>query len=172
MKYDTKDGGFKSLGEFLVRVRRACDGEVRDGRLKTAGHMEEADDSQGGFLVPEQWADRIYHAALEGAIVRPRVGDAAFRVKGDSLKVRMLNDSDRSSSLFGGVTFLWQPERGDKSLAESKPSLGERELALNKLIGSCFVSNELEDDYGAFGSFMELAFGQAIRFMEDDAFIN
>lgn len=82
MKYDKKDGGFKSLGEFLVRVRKACDGELQDGRLKTAGHMEEADDSQGGFLVPEQWADRIYHAALEGAIVRPRVGDAAFRIKG------------------------------------------------------------------------------------------
>lgn len=134
--------------------------------------MVEGDDSQGGFLVPEQWADRIYHAALEGAIVRPRVGNAAFRVKGNSLKVRMLNDSDRSSSLFGGVTFLWQPERGDKSLAKSKPALGERELTLKKLIGSCFVSNELEDDYGAFGSFMELAFGQAIRFIEDDAFIN
>ena len=173
MSYDTKDGGFKSLGEFLVRVRKACDGEVRDGRLrKTAGHMEEADDSQGGFLVPEQWADRIYHAALESAIVRPRVGDAAFRIKGNSLKVRMLNDSDRSSSLFGGVTFVWKPERADKSLAESKPALGERELTLNKLVGSCFVSNELEDDYGAFGSFMELAFGQAIRFIEDDAFIN
>lgn len=172
MSYDTKDGGFKSLGEFLVRVRKACDGEVRDGRLKTAGHMAEGDDSQGGFLVPEQWADRIYHAALEGAIVRPRVGKAVFRTKGNSLKVRMLNDSDRSSGLFGGVTFLWQPERADKSLAESKPALGERELTLKKLVGSCLVSNELEDDYGAFGSFMELAFGQAIRFVEDDAFIN
>ncbi len=172
MGYKTKDGDFKSLGEFLSRVRKACDGEANDSRLKTAGHMEEADDSQGGFLVPEQWADRIYHAALEGAIVRPRVGDAAFRIKGNSLKVRKLNESDRSSNIFGGVTFLWQPERADKTLAESKPAIGERELTLKKLVGGCFASNELEDDYGAFGDFMALAFGQAIRFIEDDHFIN
>ena len=172
MGYKTKDGDFKSLGEFLSRVRKACDGEAKDGRLKTAGHMEEADDSQGGFLVPEQWADKIFHAALEGAIVRPRVGDAAFRIKGDSLKVRKLDDCDRSSSLFGGVTFTWTKERGDKADVISKPAIGERELTLHKLVGSCFASNELEDDYGAFGKFMELAFGQAIRFIEDDAFIN
>ncbi|GAF77422.1 unnamed protein product, partial [marine sediment metagenome] len=170
--YKTKDGDFKSLGEFLSRVRKTCDGEAIDGRLKTAGHMEEADDSQGGFLVPEQWADKIFHAALEGAIVRPRVGKAAFRIKGDSLKVRKLNDDDRSSSIFGGITFLWKRERGDKAVAISKPAIGERELTLHKLVGSCFVSNELEDDYGAFGAFMELAFGQAIRFIEDDVFIN
>jgi len=173
MGYDTKDGGFSSLGEFLSRVRKVCDGELNDGRLlKTAGHMEEGDDSQGGFLVPEQWADGIYHAALEDAIVRPLVGDAAFRVKGDSLKVRKFKESDRSSNIFGGITFTWQAERADKSLAETKPALGECELTPHKLIGSCFASNELEDDYGAFGDFMKIAFGQAIRFIEDDYFIN
>lgn len=172
MGYKTKDGDFSSLGEFLSRVRKACDGEANDSRLKTAGHMEEGEDSQGGFLVPEQWADRIYHAALEGAIVRPRVGDAAFRIKGDSLEVRKLNESDRSSNIFGGITFLWKPEAGEKVIAISKPSLGLRELTLKKLVGSCFASNELEDDYGTFGQFMALAFGQAIRFIEDDYFIN
>ena len=171
MKYDTKDGGFKSLGEFLVRVRKACDGEVQDGRLKTAGHMAEGDDAQGGFLVPEQWADGIYHAALEGAIVRPRA--TVFKnIKGDSLKVRKLRESSRVSSLFGGITFLFKEEAGDKVAAISKPLLGECELTLHKLVGSCFASNELEDDYGALGEFMRTAFGQAIRFIEDDLFIN
>lgn len=172
MKYDTKDGGFASLGEFLVRVRKACDGEVQDGRLKTAGHMAEGEDSQGGFLVPEQWADGIYHAALEGAIVRPRVGDFAYRIKGDSLKVRKLHETDRSSNLFGGITFSWIAETGDKVTVITKPSLGECELVLKKLVGGCFASNELEDDYGTLGKFMQTAFGQAIRFVEDDAFIN
>jgi len=172
MRYDTKHGQFTSLGEFLVKVRKACDGEgTRDSRLKTAGHMAEGDDSQGGFLVPEQWADGIYHAALEGAIVRPRA--TVFRnIKGDSIKMRKLRESSRSSNLFGGVTFLWKPERGDKVAAISKPGLGECELTLKKLVGGCFASNELEDDYGTLGEFMKVAFGQAIRFIEDDAFIN
>lgn len=171
MDYDTKDGGFKSLGEFLVRVRRVCDGEAKDNRLKTAGHMAEADDIQGGFLVPEEWASGIYHAALEDAIVRPRA-KVFGNVKGDSLKVRKLHETDRSSNIFGGVTFRWVAEAATKGTAVSMPALGECELVLHKLVGSCFVSNELENDYGAFGRFMRLAFGQAIRFIEDDYFIN
>jgi len=63
-------------------------------------------------------------------------------------------------------------ETGDKVATVSKPGLGECELTLHKLVGSCFASNELEDDYGALGKFMQLAFGQAIRFIEDDYFIN
>jgi len=174
MKYDTKDGGFKSLGEFLVRVRKACDGDIQDGRLKTAGHMAEGEDSQGGFLVPEQWADGIYHAALEGSIVRARVDkDAIYTLKkGNSVKFRKLHETDRSSNLFGGITFQWMAEAGEKVEAISKPSLGECELVLKKLVGGCFASNELEDDYGAMEKFIRLAFGQAIRFIEDDAFIN
>jgi len=52
MGYKDKTGGFKCLGEFLVKVRKAYDGEgTPDSRIifgKTAGHMVEADDSQGG----------------------------------------------------------------------------------------------------------------------------
>jgi len=174
MKYDTKDGGFTSLGEFLVRVRRVCDGEVQDNRLKTAGHMAEGDDSQGGFLVPEQWASGIYHAALEGSIVRAKVDkDAIYTLKkGNSVKFRKLHEADRSSNIFGGITFSWVEEAGDKVAAITKPAIGECELTVHKLIGGCFASNELEDDYGTLEKFIRLAFGQAIRFIEDDYFIN
>jgi HK97 family phage major capsid protein len=105
MTTELKDGGFKSFSEFLVSVRKVCDGEIKDSRLKTAGHMETGDDSQGGFVVPEIWADGIYHAALEDAIVRPRA--TVLKASSDSLKVRKMVDSDRSSNLFGGITFTW-----------------------------------------------------------------
>jgi len=174
MSYKEKDGGFTSLGEFLVRVRKACDGEVQDSRLKTAGHMAEGEDSQGGFLVPEQWAAGIYHAALESSIVRARVDkDAIYTLKkGNSVKFRKLHESNRSSNIFGGITFQWVAEAGEKATVITKPAIGECELIPHKLVGSCFVSNELEDDYGTLGEFMRLAFGQAIRFIEDDYFIN
>ncbi len=171
MEIDKRTGGFKSLGEFLVKVRKFSSGELLDSRLKTAGHMEERDDTQGGFLVPEQWAAEIYHAALEGAVVRPRA--TVLKATSDSLKVRKLHETSRVSSLFGGITFAWMEEATSKHFfASSKPALGELELTLHKLVGQMFVSNELEDDYGAFGEFMKLSFGRAIRFIEDDAFIN
>ena len=172
MKYKDKTGGFPSAGEFFVAVRKWYDGTHRDGRLileKTAGHMTEADDSQGGVLVPEQWADGIYHAALENSIVRSRA--TVIPASSDSLKVRRLVETDRSSSIFGGVTFEWTKERGDKTAAKSNPILGELELTPHKLIGSLWASNELEDDYGKFGAFMTTTFGQALRFIEDDYFL-
>jgi len=172
MGYDTIDGGFSSLGEFLVTVRKVCGGNLRDSRLigKTAGHMEISDDSQGGYLVPEKWADEILHVALEDSIVRQRA--TVLKATSDSLKVRTLVDSDRSSNIFGGISFSWVEERGAKTSGISKPALGLRELTLHKLVGSCWVSNELEDDYGNFGNFMKLAFGRAIRFWEDETFLN
>jgi len=169
---ERKTGGFSSLGEFLVKVRKACDGEGSpDARLfqKTAGHMETGEDVQGGYLVPEQWADEIYHAALEGAIVRPRA--TVLNAVSDSLKVNVLLDSDRSSNYFGGITFRWVSEAGSKWAVRTKPALAQRELNLHKLVGSCLVSNELESDYGKFGDFMAKSFGQAIRFEEDYRFI-
>ena len=172
MKYKDRTGGFGSAGEFFVTVRKWYDGTHRDGRLifeKTAGHMVEGEDSQGGALVPEQWADEIYYAALEDSIVRSRA--TVLPATSDSLKVRKFVETDRSSNLFGGVTFTWTEERGDKTAAISKPALGELELVPKKLVGGCWASNELEDDYGAFGDFITLAFGQALAFTEDDAFL-
>jgi len=169
-----KTNGFNSFGEFLVKVRKACDGEgLPDSRLmKTAGHMEIGEDSQGGFLVPEKYADDIFNAALKDALVRPRA--TVLPMSSDSLKVRVLKDSDRSSGIFGGITFKWVSEGTDKSSASyiSKPALAQLELTAHKLVGGMFASNELEDDYGKFGSFMTQAFGQAVRFVEDDYFIN
>jgi len=176
MRYKDKTGGFKCLGEFLVKVRKAYDGEgTPDSRLileKTAGHMEEATDSQGGALVPEQWADEIYHAALENSIVRARVAKGAvIKATSDSVKVRRFVETDRSCNIFGGITFEWIEERGQKTAVISKPALGELELNIHKLVGGSWVSNELENDYGKFGDFMKFAFGQALRFIEDDYFL-
>lgn len=170
MKIDNT-GGFTSFGEFLSAVRRACVGGNTDARLKTAGHMAEAVDSQGGFCVPELWADGIYAAALENEIVRNRA--LVFQSKSDSLKLRTLVESTRATTIFGGVTFTWMAEAADKSTAsiKSKPAVGQIELTLHKLVGSLYASNELMDDYGNFGYFMQQAFGRAIRFVEDDVFI-
>lgn len=171
-RYEDKAGGFKCLGEFLVTVRKFYGGTHRDNRLiigKTAGHMEESIDSQGGVLVPEQWADEIYHAALEASIVRQRA--TVLKAGTDSLKVRKFTETDRSSSLFGGITFEWVEEREEKSASSSKPSLGLLELTPHKLVGGCWVSNELENDYAKFGEFFKFSFGQAQAFIEDDYFL-
>jgi len=131
--------------------------------------MEQGVDAQGGFLCPEEWADRILSIAMERAIVRPRA--TVLSTKCDSLKIRRLVESSRASSYFGGITFTWAAEAADKTSYITKPACGLLELTPHKLIGGCFVSNELEADYENFGNFMALSFGRALSFEEDYYYI-
>ena len=168
MPMDRK-GGWTSFGEYLKEVRQACSGGPRDTRLKTTGHMETGDDAQGGYLVPEEWADGIFNIVLERAIVRPRA--QVLRMTTDSLKVRRLVESTRASSYFGGITFNWEPEAYNKTGIITKPAVGELELTPHKLIGGVWASDELMADYGTFGTFMQTSFGQALAFEEDYWFV-
>src|SRR5262245_36730409 len=60
---DDPRAGFKNLGEFALAVKDACQpGKRPDDRLlshKAASGMGEAFGSDGGFLVPPDFADKI-----------------------------------------------------------------------------------------------------------------
>jgi len=171
MSEEKRTGGFRSLGEFLVATRKYLTGETRDSRIDELFRktMNEGTDSAGGVLVPEKWADQILSAAFENSIVRSR----AIRISGDTdtLNVRVLVDSDRSSSLFGGITITWLEEAGEKGAVASDPSLGNLKLTAHEAVAGTFISNSLEADVDKFEQFFLQAFGRAIRFYEDEAFI-
>ena len=168
---DSKTGDFKSLGEFLATVRKVSTEGLNDTRLQELmlKTMTEGTDSAGGFTVPEQWADVLYHAALEGAIVRPRA--IVFPMSSDTLNVPILEDSDRSSNIFGGITLTWISETEDKAALAADPKIGELKLTAHEGVATTWVSNSLEDDVKKFEQYMKLTFGKAIRFYEDDAYI-
>ena len=165
-KYETETGGFKSLGEFLVAARKHCGGERMDNRLKV---MTEGVDSAGGVLVPPKMSEEIFHVALEEAIVRPRA--IVLPVSSDTLDIPRLVDSDRSTNIFGGVTFSWLEEVADKAAGVGDPKLGQTKLSVHEGVASCWVSNRLEDDVKNFGKFMKIAFGRAVAFYEDVYYI-
>ena len=171
MGYDKKTGGFKSLGEFLVAVRKASFGQVADSRLGAliGKTMTEGTDSGGGFVVPEQFVPDVYHAALEGSIVRSRA--IIQPMASDTVNIPILVDSDRSCYIFGGITFTWAAEAADKAALTSQPVLGQLKLTAHEGIAGTWVSLNLEKDVQGFEDFMKLAFGRAIRFYEDYYFI-
>ena len=169
-------GGFSSLGEFMVAIRRHTDEEVMSGKLMhwVQKVMTEGTDSAGGFLVPEQFATEIYGAVMEASIVRSRA--IIQKMFSDTLNVPVLSDSDRSSSLFGGITTSWIEETGDKTSGATDPVLGNLKLTAKELVASTYVGNNLEDDYEGgtkkpFEDFIKIAFGRAIAFEEDYSFI-
>lgn len=166
-----KTGGFKSQGEFFAYARKYFLGSYRDSRIDALykAAMTEGTDSRGGVLVPEEWAKPIFNAALEGSIVRSRA--QVLNMASDTLNVNTVVDSNRGTNMFGGVTLTWLAEGADEFATTGKPAIGKIMLTAHKAVATCFVSNELNDDYDQLGSFMTRAFGDAVRFYEDDKFL-
>ena len=168
MRYEDRTGGFKSLGEFLVAARKFCTGERLDNRLVKV--MTEGVDSAGGVLVPEQSADELLMASLGDAIVRPRA--LVFdNLKSDTFNIPRFVETDRSSSLLGGMQFKWLEEAADKSTIVSDPKFGNLKLTMHEGVISFWVSNQLEDDANNFEKFMKWALGKALAFYEDVYYI-
>ncbi len=172
MNIDTKTGGFGSSAEFWNAARKSFTGGVLDDRIValTKATLTEGTDSTGGVLVPEQWADEVYEAAMEDAIVRPRA--VVLPMSSDTLRIPVLVDGSRATNIFGGITLTNLGEGADMYAVNGGPAIGNLTLVAHKKVATCFVSNELAADARAFGPFMTQAFGRAVRFLEDDMFIS
>lgn len=139
--------------------------------LKTAGHMEIGEDSQGGFLCPVQYLDDIYGYKCEESIVRPRAITSGMI--SDTQRGPKTVETDRSSGvMFGGISYAWVKEREDLEVKKSKPKLGQLELTAHKLIATFWVTNELIEDSINFTKFIKNTFSRGMAFIQDDAFVN
>ena len=173
MKHDENlKGGFPSLGEFLIAVRKYRDGDRHDSRIADLEQktLTEGTDSAGGFTVPEYWANEIYHAALEESIVRSRA--IVLPMTSDTLNVPVLVDSNRSTNIFGGITLTWVEEAEEKSTSAGDPKFGDVKLEAHEGIAFCWVQNQLEDDARSLESFIKTAYGKALAFYEDDVYLH
>lgn len=175
---------FKTAAEFLNAVIKAKAVEIpkkaidprltfitASGQIKTAGHMEEGEDSQGGFLVPEVFRADLQTIALENSIVEPNGATVIPPIKTDSLKIPYVDDTSHASNVFGGTYAYWTAERGSKTA--SKPTFGQMELVPHKLVGLTYLSHELRDDSAiALVPLIRNMFGATLGYYRDDAFLN
>ncbi len=174
-----KKGGFKSFSHYLADLRAVADPlktrppetlvKWADAVKKTAGYMEEADDAQGGYLVPTEYATNLYQQALETSIVRPR---AQFQpMMSNRIEIAADVDNNHQSNYFGGIT-IYRPSEGGQKTA-SNPTYQKIGLTLHKLVGLVHVTDELlEDSAIAVEADVSRKFSQAIAFVEDDDFLN
>ena len=173
-------GGYGYFAEFLRDVAIACKPRgMESQRLQSwnratkvihdGSHIVEYDDSQGGYLIPPEYATRIHNVELQAASIRPR---AFFMPMGTNrLAINAVVDEDHSTNLFGGITFYRTGEAHQKS--SSKPTFRQIELTLHKLTGLTSVSDEMiEDSPQSIEALLTTLFGQALAWQEDDDFIN
>ena len=163
---------YKNAGEFLQAVRGATlfPGAL-DKRLlplKATG-LNEAIPSQGGFLIPTQYAAGIYERMYNVGEVLKRVNNTP--VAGNNLTINAIDETSRvAGSRMGGVLGYWLEEGGTKQT--SKPKFRQIDLKLKKVAALCYATDELLDDATALSSWMTTNVPEELRFMVEDSVYN
>ncbi|MFO0966839.1 MAG: phage major capsid protein [Gemmataceae bacterium] len=171
---DDPRAGFKSLGEFALAVRHACQpGNRPDDRLaqKAAAGMGEAFGSDGGFLVPPEFAAKLLERVYADTSLLGMTD--SYTIAGNSISFpRNAETSRANGSRWGGVRAYWR-EEGDQATA-SKPTFGRIQLNLHKLFVLIHASDELLADVQglALEQYLLRVASEEINFVVGDSIIN
>jgi len=170
-----KTGGFKNFSHFLHDMYKAGPGGRNSSEVmaKWLAHtkptMQEADDEQGGYLVPTEFLATLLQKQQETSIIRSRA--TFIPMQTNSIQIPYVAESTHSGSLFGGI-IIYRPAEAAQKTA-SKPAFGRLQLTLKKLVGLVDVTDELlEDSPISIPALINAMFGQAINFTEEEDFIN
>ena len=169
--------GFKSAGEFLSAVKDGSmgSGKTPDSRLlvqstKAPSQMNVAVDSEGGFLVPEEFSTDLMKNTYDVAQVSGRARQ--IPMVSETLTIPAIVETSRvDGSRQGGVRAYWKAEAAQYT--GSKPGLGEVKLSLSKLTGLTYFTDELAK-FSAIGleTFLMPLFAEEFAFKLDDGIIN
>lgn len=165
----------KSFGDWLLCVRR---NDYRALERKYQSHPAEGKalggqgGTQGGYLVPGEFIDRLQSSAAENAVVRPRA--TIIPMEGKQAQIPLLDcqgvAASGDSAFLGGISARWTEE--NTVVNETEPVFRQVELVAHELSGYSRVSNSLLTD-SAIGleELLVTLFGRAIAWHEDYAFL-
>jgi HK97 family phage major capsid protein len=123
----------------------------------------------GGYLVPDEFKAQILEIAMEGAIVRPSA--TVIPMATDTLKMPAWNQDSHATNFYGGALGYWVAE--GNAITATDTAVKEVSLGVNALAALNYQSIRLlkASPMGVAG-LLEKSFGNVIRFMEDQSFID
>lgn len=165
---------FDNLGDFLLAVAAAASGDMApDRRLQFASIATGAGGavpSEGGFVLPETFASELWQSVYETGALLARCTGQPLTV-GEELKLPAIDEASRASgSRFGGIALDWVAE--GETVAATKPKFRRLTLALKKLLGVTYATDELLADAPALGAWLRRLFALEAAFEVEDAIIN
>jgi len=162
---------FNSLGEQLSAViRAATPGGSLDPRLLNATGMSEGVNSDGGFLIQQDFTQMMVEDLFDNSLILSQCEQIPISSSSNSIKVPGYDETSRASTRFGGVVIYHVGEGG--TITKSKPKFRNVELNLHKLAGLCYLTEEMVQDAPAMESRISSAFTKAINFQVQDDIIN
>ncbi len=158
------DHSWENADEFLgVIASQRHDDRLLPGETRSV--MTEGIMSDGGFLVPGEFAATWLDTALEGEIVRPRA--AVWPMKSSSLKIPGWNATDHTSNRFG-FAGAWLAEGA--TATQQKGKVRQIELTAHKLAIFAQASRELVQDGINYEAQLGSGISEAIGWDMDYAF--
>lgn len=164
---------FRTFSEQLFAIVRAAnDPRNTDSRLVMAATgANENIASDGGFLVQVDFANEMLRRMYEFGAILNRVRKIPISGTSNGLKINGIDETSRvAGSRWGGVRSYWIGE-ADQYTA-TRPKFRQLQLDLKKLIGLCYVTDELLQDGAAMESWITQAFTEELTFKTEDAVIN
>jgi HK97 family phage major capsid protein len=160
------EDGYKWPGKDADSFFSAVFSGRHDPRLIKAG-MTEMIPSDGGFLVPTQYAEKIHAVSLENEIIMPRC--FVQPMKSNDIKIPAMTIGNHSANLYGGFTASYTAETG--TISEADPKVRSMNLNAKKLTGLIRFSSELAQDIpGGEGQIINIC-GKGLAWYRDKAFL-
>lgn len=169
---------FKSAGDFFACVAKA--GGSMDGRLAEYASIKSAatgqnitTDSEGGYLVPPDYAAELLQFAKSESVLYPDVRKTS--ISGNRLVENYVDSATRKDSTEdvvgrSGVLAYWIGEA--EKYTASKLKFEQRDTKLSKLTGMAYATDEMLEDVPAMGGIIAEAFRDEFAFKIDDAILH
>ncbi|APM39879.1 phage major capsid protein [Clostridium kluyveri] len=163
------------MGEFLQAVATASSpGGRMDNRLvyqNSAAGLNESVTSEGGFMLDNDFIQGLFDAMMAESQVANRIRMIPIGANTNRLRALGIDETSRANgSRWGGVQAYWVAEA--ETVTQSKPKFREIDMALQKLLALCYVTDDLLQDATALEAIVKQAYADEMSFKIDDAIIN
>lgn len=186
-EYEDENGDPKVWGSFgeqmqaLIHVEKNPHGsksrelrqklDLTNQMMSAATGMNEAVGADGGVFVQKDFASELVDNGYQEAPFASQVRRLPLSTAANGIKIPYVDETSRADgSRHGGVQMYWEGEADDYTA--TKPKFGLMELNTKKIIGACYVTEEMISDAPFLGAWVSDAFTQELAFKLDDAFVN
>lgn len=170
---DTYRETFDEPADFLAAIVGQESAGIDDARLEFAAvatGLNSSFPSEGGFLVPDDVAARLWQAVYDTGQIIDRCDRQPVTV-GDKLTLPAISETSRADgSRFGGARLYWV-EEGETPTA-TKPGYKAINLHPKKLLGLSYATGALLQDAPALTAWLTRTFGLEAAFTIEDAIVN
>jgi len=154
---------FESLGDQLKAIMNVAKSHTADKRLiqvnNAALGANEGVNSDGGYILQEDFAGVILDTAVQRSALLNRLDRYTCSSPANSMRWVSVDETDISSSVFGGVQMYWTSEAN--TVNASKPQFREMKMDLEKMMGIAYATDEMLTDAPFMTGFFGTAFALA-----------